>query len=75
MPDDPLQGLADGIERSGMRVPAAMLLDLLSPLDVISSQLATFSKPLVGGTAIEPVVTALQETTAWAELRRLLARD
>jgi hypothetical protein len=75
MADDPLQGLVDGIERSGMRVPAAMLLDLLSPLDVISSQLATFSKPLVGGTAIEPVVTALQEAAAWAELRRLLARD
>jgi hypothetical protein len=73
--DDPLQRLAAQIERAGMRVPVAMLLDLLSPLDVVSSQLATFSRPLVGGTAIEPVVSALQETAAWAELRQRLARD
>lgn len=74
MADDPLGGLVAGIERAGLRAPVALLLDVFSPLDVVSSQLARFSRPLVGGTRAEPVVTALEEAAAWAELRRLLAR-
>lgn len=74
MADDPLSELAAGIERAGLRAPVALLLDMFSPLDVVSSQLARFSRPLVGGTSAEPVVAALEEAAAWAELRRLLAR-
>lgn len=75
MADDPLGRLVAGIERAGMRAPAALLLDMLSPLDVVSSQLARFSRPLVGGTGAEPLVAALEEAAAWAELRRLLGRQ
>jgi hypothetical protein len=75
VPEEPLRDLATGIERAGLRVPAAMLLEILSPLDVISSQLARFSQPLVGGTAAEPVARALGEAAAWAELRRLLGHQ
>lgn len=71
--DEPLRRLATGITRAGLLAPATLLLDALSPLDVISSQLARFSRPLVGGTRAEAVVLALQEAPAWAELRRLLA--
>lgn len=72
MSDEPLEGLAAQIARSGLSVPAAMLLDVISPFDVISSQLARFSRPFVGGTRAAPLVDALTETDAWARLRRLL---
>lgn len=55
-----------------MRAPLALLLDTLSPLDIVSSQLARFSLPFVGGTRAEPVAAALAEVEAWRELRRLL---
>jgi hypothetical protein len=75
VPEDPLRDLAAGIERAGLRVPAAMLLDVLSPLDVVTCQLARFSRPLVGGTSAEPFARALGEAAAWAELRRLLGHQ
>lgn len=74
-PDDVLGGLACGIARSGLRAPAALLLDLLSPLDVISCQAARFGRPFVGGTGLAPVLAALEEPAAWAELRRRLERQ
>lgn len=67
-----LRRLAAGVDRSGMRVPASILLDALSPLDVVCSQLARFSLPFVGGTRAEPFTAALSEARAWQELRRLL---
>ncbi|MEI8165143.1 MAG: hypothetical protein WCG26_02155 [Chloroflexales bacterium] len=73
--DDPLRRMVAGLARAGLLTPAAMLLDTLSPLDVISCQLARFSRPLVGGTSAEPLVIALEDAAGWAELRRLLARQ
>lgn len=67
-----LRRLAAGVGRSGLRVPAAMLLEALGPLDVICSQLARFSMPFVGGTGAEPYAAALSEAGAWRELRRLI---
>lgn len=75
MSDNSLRSLVAGLERAGMREPAALLLDMLSPLDVVSSQLARFSRPFLGGTRAEPVVAALEEVSAWADLRRLLGRS
>lgn len=69
---EPLRRLAAGVERSGLRVPATMLLDALGPVDVICSQLARFSMPFVGGTGAEPFAAALSEAGGWRELRRLL---
>ena len=74
-PDPPLQRLVADLARTGLLTPAALLLDALSPLDVVNCQLARFSRPFVGGTQAEPLLSALEETTAWAELRRLLARQ
>lgn len=72
-PDDtPLRRLATGADRTGLRVPASILLDALSPLDVVCSQLARFALPFVGGTGAEPFAAALSEAGAWHELRRLL---
>ncbi|MCS6880478.1 MAG: hypothetical protein RMK84_14035 [Oscillochloridaceae bacterium] len=67
-----LQRLAAGVERAGLRAPVALLLDILSPIDVISSQVARFSLPFLGGTRAEVYVAALGEPDAWRDLRRLL---
>ncbi|NTU85874.1 MAG: hypothetical protein HGA45_42180 [Chloroflexales bacterium] len=71
-PDEPLRRLVSTLAGAGLLAPAALLLDALRPLDVISSQLARFSRPLVGGTRAEPFVIALEDAAAWAELRRLM---
>lgn len=70
---DPLRHLVSRLEQAGLRAPAALFLDAVSPLDVVGSQMARFSRPFLGGTRVEPLVTALEEPAAWAELRRLLA--
>lgn len=71
-PDPALRRLAADVGRVGLRVPVSILLDALSPLDVVSSQLARFSMPLLGGTGAEPFAAALCERESWPELRRLL---
>lgn len=67
-----LQRLVAGVECAGMRAPLALILDMLSPIDVVSSQLARFSLPFLGGTRAEAYVSALGDPDAWRELRRLL---
>lgn len=67
-----LQRLAASVERAGLRAPVALLLDMLSPIDVVSSQVARFSRPFLGGTPAEAYVAALGEPDAWRDLRRLL---
>ncbi len=71
-PDDALARLAARVDATGLRVPMALLLDALSPLDIIGSQLARFSLPLTGGTSAEPIALALADSAGWRELRRLL---
>lgn len=72
-PEEPLLDLIAGLERTGLRAPAAIFLDLLSPVDVITSQLVCFGRPFVLGTSAETLFTRLGDPPAWAELRRLLA--
>jgi hypothetical protein len=72
-PEEPLLHLIAGLERAGLRAPAAIFLDLLSPVDVITSQLVCFGRPFVLGTGAETLFNRLGEPPAWAELRRLLA--
>ncbi len=67
-----LQRLVAGVERAGLRAPLALILDMLSPIDVVSSQLARFSLPFLGGTRAEAYVAALGDPDAWRDLRRLL---
>lgn len=69
-----LQELADSLRRSRLDTPALMALDLLAPLHVISSQLALFVRPLVGGTRYAVYAAALAEPESWQALRRLLSR-
>lgn len=68
-----LQSLAGLIARRGLRSPALILLDSLSPLDIVASQLAIFVRPLFGGTSLASYTTALSHATSWRELHRLLA--
>jgi hypothetical protein len=68
-----IRRLAEGIDRAGLRAPAALILDLLSPVDVISSQLALLAHPFVRGTGLDPYARLLADSASWQELRRLLA--
>jgi hypothetical protein len=70
-----LQKMVASIERAGLRAPAMILLDLLCPLDVISSQLVQFVRPLVRGTSLSAYAGLLAEAASWQELRRLLSRQ
>jgi hypothetical protein len=67
-----LRRIAARVERAGLRAPVALLLDALSPIDVINSQLARFGLPLARGTGVEPLLRALAEAESWRELRGLL---
>jgi hypothetical protein len=70
-----LQKVITQIDRAGLRVPAAILLDLLAPLDVISSQIAQFAHPFMRGTSLDPYARLLTETANWEELRELLSHQ
>lgn len=74
-PQHSMQELVRQIEGAGLQAPALIVLDLLSPLDVISSQLVQFMRPLVRGTSIDSYAGLLAETANWQELRRLLTRQ
>lgn len=67
--------LAERIEHAGLQAPALIMLDLLSPIDVISSQMVQFMRPLVRGTSVDSYAGLLAETANWQELRRLLSRQ
>ena len=71
--DAALRRLAAAIDRAGLRAPASLALDLFSPVDVISSQLAQLARPLLRGTGLDPYARLLADTASWQELRRLLS--
>ncbi|PDW03859.1 hypothetical protein [Candidatus Viridilinea mediisalina] len=71
--EEPLVRLVAAVEQAGLRGPALLFLDLLRPVDLITSNLVGFGRPFVVGTTLEPFVVRLGEAAAWAELRRLLA--
>lgn len=71
-PDATLQQLVDRIDRAGLRAPVGLVLDLISPLDVISSQLALLVRPLLGGGAWHAYATTLAEAANWQVFRRLI---
>lgn len=75
LPEDPLQPIVARLERTGLRAPASLVLEILSPIELISSQIARFGQPFVRGTAAEALIERLGETEAWAELRRMLTQD
>lgn len=73
-PLDTLQQLVDQIDRAGLRAPVGLLLDLISPLDVISSQLALLTRPLLSGSRWDAYAVILAERANWQVFRRLMDR-
>lgn len=67
-----LRRLVAGVEQAGLRTPVSLCLEMLSPIDVVSSQLVRFSLPFVSGTRAEQVALALGEPEGWRALRHLL---
>ncbi len=68
-PGDALQHLARDLTAAGLDAPALLLLDVLQPLDVVSSQVALFCQPFMRGMAWHRYCAALSDPTAWATLR------
>lgn len=80
MPKSPQQAetlrrLASQIQRWGMQAPVAFALELFSPFDFLSSQLALFVRPFTAGLSGRwgLCVDALSEEANWHTLRQLLA--
>nr|WP_044201008.1 hypothetical protein [Oscillochloris trichoides] len=67
-----LTQLATAITRAGWRPTALLMLDLLGPLDVISSQAVLFTRPLLRGTSLDTYAHLLSEPANWHALRQLL---
>jgi hypothetical protein len=67
-----LRQLVQRIDEAGLRVPLALALDVLRPLDIISSQAAIFVQPFVRGSSFEPYAAFLAEVEHWSALRHSL---
>jgi hypothetical protein len=70
--DETLRHLVAHVDKVGLRTPLALALDVLRPLDVISSQAAIFVQPFVRGSGLERYAALLAEAEHWPELRRSL---
>ncbi|HMO56871.1 MAG TPA: hypothetical protein PKC19_05915 [Roseiflexaceae bacterium] len=70
-----LVALAVAIRRVGMLAPARLVLDVLAPLSVITSQLAIFMQPLVPGARWRSYMVALSDEAGWESLRGLLQEE
>ncbi len=72
---DAISKLADTITHAGLRDPLALALDMISPIDFISSQVALFVRPFTYGSQWEQYTSALAEETNWQTLRTLLQKE
>jgi FPC/CPF motif-containing protein YcgG len=70
-----LQQLANTITKTGLRDPLALLLNIIKPIDFITSQVALFVSPFTHGGRWEHYTTALTEETNWQTLRLLLEKE
>jgi hypothetical protein len=69
---DTVRRLAAAINRAGLQTPVAMTLDILKPLDFISSQVVVFLAPFVRGHRWEQYTAALTNEEGWHTLRHHL---
>lgn len=67
-----LHPLVAAVSRLGLREPASLVLDILRPLDVVSSQMALFLQPFAAGSRWGACTRALTDETGWVALRQLL---
>ncbi len=71
--DNPqLRALAAQIEQAGLEAPVRLALDILHPVDVLSSHCALLLHPFLRGTRWDAPCAALSERQAWATLRQIL---
>jgi hypothetical protein len=71
-PQHNLDSLADALRRAGLATPARIVLDAVSPLDVVCCQIALFAQPFAAGTRWASYTAALSEAQGWQALRALL---
>lgn len=70
-----LQYLAERIVQAGLRVPITIALDIVKPLDFLSSQVVLFVRPFTTGSSFERYAAVLIDESSWKELRDCLARQ
>lgn len=73
--NEAIQSLARAIDRVGLRNPVALILDILKPIEFMSSQIAQFSRPFVYGSRWEHYAAALTEESSWENLRHALSEQ
>ncbi len=71
-PSPPLRQLVEQIDRAGLSVPVAIILQIVAPLDVLCSHGAHLIAPLARGTALGPVCELMATPAHWPLLRDLL---
>jgi hypothetical protein len=70
-----LRQLVAHIQRAGLQSPVLVALDVLRPVDFLSSQVVLFVQPFSRGSSWERYTAALTEEASWGELRALLAPE
>jgi hypothetical protein len=74
-PSEAIQHLAEAIQQRGLRSPVILMLDVLKPVDFISSQVAQFVFPFVRGGQWEHYAAILTEERGWNDLRQRLSEE
>lgn len=67
-----LQDLTDALARRRLLVPARMLLDVVTPLGVMASQVALFARPFLPRSRWRDYVAALDDEYGWKVLHDMV---
>jgi len=70
-----LRDLSQRLARAGLHDSAALVLDIIKPLDFLSSQVALFCQPFVRSGPWGQSTAALTDEAGWQELRQFLAQE
>jgi len=73
--DQILQQLAQTIARRRLTAPARLVLDVLSPLSFLASQIAVFARPLTPLGRWHDYVAALDDEQGWQVLQHLVEKQ
>jgi hypothetical protein len=70
-----LQDLTQRLAQVGLHDSATLVLDIIKPLDFLSSQVALFCQPFVRSGQWGQYTAALTAEAGWQELRQLLHQE
>jgi hypothetical protein len=68
-----LRALAAGLAQWRLTTPARIVLDILAPISVITSQATIFLRPLVPSEYLRNSLAPLEYESGWRTLQRILS--